>query len=284
MEARPFCPAVILSFLLLVFSLPLSAEEVGSTVVFSEAGDVIAVGGACPESDADDESFAWVRSIIVLRFVDNRAPSDLAERLYGALLSKGSDGVLHFFSGGELERPLILVPQRSVFADVGFTSQYVRERYGLVPGNYDVLAVDFYSWGTRSNSGLTLNEALDIAVVELKRFPGSEPESIDWGKISALPATMGCNSGGPGSISCSCDGSFWIVNDGCSVVCGGNTYACCMCTFMPGTSACRCVGGGGGPVDGGPPGGGGGPGGGTPPPGGGDDDDDDDDGGDDEAQ
>lgn len=274
MKVGPLFSAVFLLVFLSFISFPSSSEEMESKVVFAENGDVIAIGGACAEEE-EGESAGWVRSINVLRFVAGDGVGDLAESLYGARFSKGSDGALHFFAGGELSRPLILVPKGSPFQDVGFTSRFVNERYGLVEGTYDVIVSEFFSWGRQSSSRLGIDEAVDIAVDQLEGFPGVGSVDVDVGKISTQSA-IGCNSGGPGAVSCSCGGSLWIVDDSCNVVCAGNRYACCLCTFMPGTSACRCVGSGGGPVGPGP----GGPGG----PGDGDDDDDDDDGGADEAQ
>ena len=191
MKAGSFFPAVFLFVSLSFISFPSNSEEMESKVVFAENGDIIAIGGACA-GDEEVESSDWVRSINVLRFVAKGRARDLAESLYGTRFSKGTDGALHFFSGGALEHPLILVPKGSPFQDIEYTSRFVNERYGLVEGTYDVVVSEFFSWGRRSSSDLEINEALDIVVDELESFPGMGSVDIDVWRISTQWA-IGCN-------------------------------------------------------------------------------------------
>lgn len=103
-----------------------------------------------------------------------------------------------------------------------------------------------------------------------------EAEGENGDPIAVSPAHMEqiasftCFLGGPGAVSCSCDGGWFgpIGWQGCDVVCSPNHYACCHCGTPLVAPRCQCRrngSGGGSPIPPHPPGGGGGGGGGGLP-------------------
>lgn len=74
------------------------------------------------------------------------------------------------------------------------------------------------------------HKAADVELSEIEVL--SQQEQCD------VPHKFGCHGGGYGAVSCSIDANLHIciggIGGGCSVSCGGTTYACC-------GLSCKCI-------------------------------------------
>lgn len=83
------------------------------------------------------------------------------------------------------------------------------------------------------------HRGFELGIEELVEEIVSDAYQLAWsGGGGAAPR---CESGGPGSVSCTkrCTGFGGVQGEECSTTCGAGYYACCYCSFLKAYCVCR---------------------------------------------